>query len=130
MDTKTVGALTATVKALGDGDAGNGEFEAIISTAALDRDGEVIPKGAFDPLPDEIPIHINHAFTDVGSVVGRAKLFYDGDVLKAKGRYAGTTTAQELRALVTDGMVQTMSVGYIDAKYEDRDGVPTLKSAD
>lgn len=130
MDTKTVGAVVATVKDLGDGESGNGEFEAIISTASIDRDGESIPKGAFDPLPDEIPIHINHDFTDVGAVVGRGKLFYDGDVLKVKGRYAGTPTAQQLRQLVSEGMVQTMSVGYIDAKYTDVKGVPTLQSAD
>src|SRR5690349_10412373 len=122
MDTKTVGAVTATVKNVDvadAGDEGNGEFEAVLSTTLLDRDKEVVLKGAFDPLPPEIPIHINHQFMDVTKVVGRGTPFYDGETLKVKGRYAATPDAQTLRSLVSDGMVGTMSVGFIHAKRVD-----------
>lgn len=122
------GLLTATVK--NTKDAGAGEFEAVISTEALDRDGEVLDKGWADPLPAEIPIHMDHQFFDLTKIVGRGEPFYDGDQLKVKGRYASTPDAQLVRQLVAEGMVKTMSVGYLNSNYEEKDGVQHLVSGD
>lgn len=132
METITkAGTLTATVKAVETKAGGFGEFEAVISTAALDRDGEVLDAGWWEPLPAEIPIHIDHRMFDVRAVVARAVPVAEDGVLKVKGRYASTADAQMVRTLVAEGMVVTMSVGYHNAEYEDDDdGVPHLKSAE
>ena len=92
------------VKSLDGDDDPNGSFEAILSAATLDRDGEIIDAKAFDPLPDRIPIDIDHGMT-VATTVGSGVPFYDGDVLKARGVFASTPRAEEIRTLVAEGPV-------------------------
>lgn len=129
MNTKAVGTMFAEVKALETSDP-NGAFEAVLSTTIVDRDGEVVTAGAFNPLPKSIPIHVNHQFTDVGKVVGRGAPYYDGDVLKVKGVFASTPDAQMVRTLVAEGMVQTMSVGYHNPRMGTKDGIPQVVAAE
>ena len=112
----------AEVKSV-DGSASTGEFEAMLSAETLDRDGEVIKAGAFNPLPDSIPIHAFHDFHDP---VGRAVPYYDGDVLKARGIFASTPRAQEIRTLVTEGVIGHMSVGFMAAVREFGDAGPVM----
>lgn len=128
MEAKQVGAIYADVKALETSDP-NGAFEAVLSTGIVDRDGEIVVAGAFNPLPKSIPIHVNHEFMDVSKVVGRGEPFYDGDVLKVKGVFASTPDAQMVRTLVSEGMVQTMSVGFHRPTRDTKDGVPRVVSA-
>lgn len=120
--------LEAVVKSTGD-DA-NGSWTAVISTPTLDRDGEVWDAGWWDPLPASIPIHVDHRFMDVGAVVGRAVPYAQGGRLWVDGRYASTDRAQEVRRLVAEGMVTTMSIGAINAKMRDVGGVPHCTSAE
>lgn len=115
--------LLATVKAVELDDAPNGAFEAVISAPTLDRDGEVIDSGAFDPLPKSIPILADHEGM-VRSLVARAEPFYDGDVLKARGRYASHPFAQHVRSLVNEEILDTMSVGYMPPERKMVGGVP------
>lgn len=110
----------AEVKSL-DGDSPNGEFEAVLSAATLDRDGEVIQTGAFDPLPASVPVHAYHDFRDP---IGRGVPYYEDDVLKLRGVFASTPRAQEIRSLVSEGIIGSMSVGFMGAQREERDGVP------
>lgn len=110
------------VKAI-DSPTGNGEFEVILSMPTLDRDGEVIDVKAFEPLPASIPFHAFHNFSDP---IGRAEPFYDGDQLKARGYYASTPRAQEIRALVADGVIGHTSVGFMPPDREMKDGVPHI----
>lgn len=112
--------VLAEVKAT-DGASPNGAFEAVISAPTLDRDGEVLDAGCFAPLPKSIPIH---AFHDLHDPIGRGEPFYDGDLLKVRGVFAGTERAQELRSLVVDGIVDKMSVGFMGAQRSVKDGVP------
>lgn len=110
--------LSATVKTL-DPDDPVGSFEAVISAPTLDRDGEVIARGAFNPLPADIPIHVDHAM-NIENLVARAVPYYEGDLLKVRGRFTSTPKAQMVRGLVIDGTVSTMSVGFMGAKREHR----------
>ena len=112
------------VKSL-DGDDPNGSFEAILSAPTLDRDGEVIDARAFEPLPDRIPIDIDHGMT-VATTVGSGQPYYDGDVLKIKGTFSSIPRAQELRTLVTEGHIAKMSVTFMDAERATKDGVPHI----
>lgn len=119
--------VLAEVKAVKEPTNPNGEWEAILSAPTLDRDGEVIAKGAFDPLPDSIPIHAFHAFDDP---IGRGEPFYEDDVLKARGGFASTLRAQEIKTLVQEGVIANMSVGFMAAEREERDGTPTVTKAE
>lgn len=105
----------------------NGEFEVVLSAETVDRDGEVIDKGAFEPLPESIPFHAFHDFNDP---IGRAVPFYDGDVLKARGFFASTPRAQEIRTLVSEGVIGHTSVGFMAAIREDDADVPHVKSGE
>jgi hypothetical protein len=116
------------VKSL-DGDDPNGSFEAILSAPTLDRDGEVIDTRAFEPLPERIPIDIDHGMT-VSTTVGSGMPYYDGDVLKIKGTFSSIPRAQELRTLVTEGHVARMSVTFMDAERSTKDGVPHVTRAE
>lgn len=107
-----------------------GEFEIIMSTDAIDRDGESIIKGAFDPLPDSIPVHAFHDFHDP---VGRAVPTYNAQgQLVGRGFFANTPRAQEIRQLVADGVIGHTSVGFMAASRRDgKDGgAPEITGAE
>lgn len=118
MEKKTF--AVAEVKAA-ESDNPNGEFEVILSAETLDRDGEVIDAKAFEPLPESIPFHAFHDFNDP---IGRGVPFYDGDVLKARGTFASTPRAQEIRTLVSEGVIGHTSVGFMAATRKDADDAP------
>lgn len=116
----------ATVKAA-ESDNPNGEFEVILSAETLDRDGEVIDAKAFEPLPESIPFHAFHDFHDP---IGRGVPFYDGDVLKARGVFASTPRAQEIRTLVSEGVIGHTSVGFMAAVRKDEEDAPHITSGE
>lgn len=116
------------VKSL-DGDDPNGSFEAILSAPTLDRDGEVIDARAFEPLPDRIPIDIDHGMT-VATTVGSGVPFYDGDVLKIRGSFSSIPRAQELRTLVKEQHIGRMSVTFMSAERSTKDGVPHVEKGE
>lgn len=119
------------VKAAPDDDgSGVGEFDVILSTPTLDRDGEVIDAKVFEPLPDHITFDIDHGMS-TATTVGSGKPFYDGDVLRVKGTYSSIPRAQEVRTLVREGHIRTTSVAFMSAKREeDDDGVVHIKKAE
>jgi HK97 family phage prohead protease len=125
----TTGSLSIEVKAVDDSEYAHGEFVAVLSKPVTDRDNEVVAAKAFDPLPDHITIDVDHALKTSG-VVGSGVPYYDDDVLMVKGRFASTPLGQELRTLVTEGHIRTMSVAFRGAKKETKDGVTTIKSAE
>ena len=105
----------------------NGEFEVILSAETLDRDGEVIDAKAFDPLPDSIPFHAFHDFHDP---IGRAVPVYEDGVLKARGVFASTARAQEIRTLVAEGVIGHTSVGFMAASRKDVEGTTHITGAE
>ena len=127
MDTKATFAL-AEVKSA-DSDNENGAFEIVMSTDSVDRDGEVIVKGAFNPLPPSIPVHAFHDFNDP---IGRAVPEYDEQGrLIGRGFYASTARAQEIRRLVADGVIAHTSVGFMAAERAKSDDGPVhIQSAE
>lgn len=114
---------SADVKAAGDG----GEFEAVASMPVLDRDGEIIDAGAFEPLPESVPVHAYHSF---GDPVGVGEPFYEGEQLMIRGTFATTPRAQEMRQLVLDGAVPAVSVGFMTRNAQEVDGVRHITSAE
>lgn len=105
-----------------ESDNPSGEFAVILSAETVDRDGEVIDSKAFDPLPDSIPFHAFHDFNDP---IGRGVPFYAEDgTLQARGVFASTVRAQEIRTLVSEGVIGHTSVGFMAAVRNDGDDTP------
>lgn len=103
-----------------ESDDPRGEFEVILSAETLDRDGEVIDSRAFEPLPDSIPFHAFHDFHDP---IGRGTPYYaDDGTLRARGVFASTPRAQEIRTLVSEGVIGHTSVGFMGAVRKDGEG--------
>jgi HK97 family phage prohead protease len=120
--------LAGQVKALDD-DGPNGSFEVILSAPTLDRDGEVVDAGAFEPLPDHITFDVDHGMSTT-TTVGSGRPTYEDGNLVVRGTFASTVLAQETRALVKDGHIRTTSVAYMTPKYEVKDGVRHIVKAE
>lgn len=117
---KTKAFALTQVKAIDDG--GSGSFESVLSAPTLDRDEEVVDFGALAPLPNSIPILADHEGR-VRSLVARATPVYENGVLKVLGKFASHEFAQFVRQLVKEGMLDTMSVGFLQHQRTIKDGV-------
>lgn len=116
-------SLSVQVKALTDDADGNGYFEALLSTPDLDLEGdELFPDGWELPLPPRIPINHDHKI-GVLSTVGSAVPTLDKDGnLRVEGSFASTPAGQEVRTLVREGHIATMSVEFLQYWREDDEG--------
>lgn len=122
--------LPMTLKAVDTAD-GTGEFEAILSTSVEDRDGEVIASGAFDPLPESIPVYYQHDWQQKALPIGRGTPFYDEDgSLRIKGYYGSDDRAQSVRKAVGEGLVDSMSAGYLPLQKKRSQGKAMVVKAD
>lgn len=127
-------AVTKALAAIEPGpesEDGPGTFSLILSTSDLDRDGEVVDPGAFDPLPEHIAMDIDHGMS-VATTVGSGRPFYREDgKLQVDGTYASTELGQQTRTLVREGHVRTASVAMLPLKKtKDGDGVAHITKAD
>lgn len=105
-----------------------GGFTAIASTPDLDRDGEVIDSGAFLPLPKAVPLL---AFHDRNDPIGVCRPRYDGNRLLVEATFASTARAQEVRQLVKEGAVTSVSVGMLVAnRVKDKAGIVHITRAE
>lgn len=109
-----------------------GGFTAVASTAELDRDGEIIDPGAFNAgprgLPPTVPLLAYHNMNDP---IGVCRPRYEGGRLLIDARFASTARAQELRTLVNEGALSSVSVGFITAKRRaDAQGVTHITAAE
>lgn len=123
--------ITMEVKSATTDEHKNGSFEATLSDETLDRDGEIVDSYAFEPLPDSIPIYTDHDAGNLKSIVGRATPSYNDDgKLVLKGFYASTDWAQDVRKLVNEKVVTSMSVGFGNATRQAKGGVPHVTKAE
>lgn len=114
---------TATVTPVDDNQAQtvegqeNGEFDVILSTSALDRDGdELLPDEWAQPLPEWITFDIDHGMT-VSTTVGGGKPFInDSGQLQVRGIYSSIPRAQDVRTLVGERIIRNVSVAFANVK--------------
>lgn len=109
--------------------ADHGGFIAVASTADVDRDGESLAVGCFNPLPASIPVHLDHTMR-AASVVTRARPYYVGTKLMVDATFASTQDAQDVRTKVKAGILDSLSVVFRGLKWEDVDGVRTCVRAE
>ena len=102
-----------------------GGFVAVASTASPDRDGEVIAYGAFAPLPNSVPCHVDHVMTAAG-VVGRGSPYYSGDKLYVDIAPASTADAQVIRDKLHGGILSTISIAFLGEQWDTIRGQRTL----
>lgn len=101
-----------------------GGFTAVASNGDLDRDGERILPGCFTPLPDSIPVHLDHTMS-ASTVIARARPYYKGDTLMVDATFSTTPDAQLVRAKVKDGTLDSLSIVFRGLKWETIEGVRT-----
>jgi HK97 family phage prohead protease len=104
--------------------ADSGGFTAIASNGDLDRDNERIMPGCMSPLPASVPIHLDHTMS-AASVVARGRPYYVGDQLRVDATFASTRDAQDVRAKVLDGVIDSMSIVFRRLLWKTIEGVRT-----
>lgn len=118
--TKTVDADVTPVES----DNPNGEFDVILSTDALDRDGErLFIEEWRQPLPDRIHFDSDHGLSITSTVGSGHPFINDAGQLQVRGTYAKTEHAQMVRGLVNDGHVTSTSVTFRNIKTQ-KDSAP------
>lgn len=119
----TVTKAVATIEA--SNDAGLGGFTAILSTGSLDRDGDRLrPDEWVTPLPDRITLDMDHGMT-VADTIGSARPYLDDNGrLMIDATFASTPKAQEVRSLINEGHISTVSVAFMNDKKALKEGKP------
>lgn len=108
VQTKSVEAAVSAV----DSENPNGEFDVILSTEALDRDGEKLYIDEWKtPLPDRITFDSDHGMS-VATTVGSGVPTLEDGVLRVRGIFASTEHAQNVRTLVNEGHITKTSVAF------------------
>jgi hypothetical protein len=113
-------SLTATIHAVSPATAEKpyGGFTAVASDETLDRDGEVLYQDEWvTPLPERVTIDVDHGMS-VGTTVGSAVPYFQDGALWVDAAFSSIERAQEVRTLVAEGHVSTVSV----AAQVDRSG--------
>jgi hypothetical protein len=103
----------------------NGEFDVILSTNDLDRDGDNLqPNEWKQPLPEHITFDSDHGMS-VSTTVGSGKPFInDSGQLQVRGTFAGTSHGQTVRQLVNEGHIRSVSVAFMERKAKSKDSTP------
>lgn len=101
---------------------GEGEFEVVASTEHRDRHGEVVKQDGWDLKNyKKNPIILwGHDYRSLDAVVGVATdIKIEDKKMIIKGVFASTDSGQKLRKLYDDGIIKTVSVGFIAKERND-----------
>lgn len=126
--------MDAIVKSMGQvsampdvADSPFGSFQVVLSTPTKDRDGDQLLTSQWEqPLPDHITFDIDHGMS-VATTVGSGKpSINDKGELVVDGTYASTQQAQDVRSLVNEGHIRTVSVAFLSKVTKDDKGNKTI----
>lgn len=107
-----------------DTDKPHGGFTAVLSTPSLDRDGDVLSREEWiTPLPERLPLDMDHDMTVAGTIGSFRPYFDDSGRLMMDATFASTPKAQEVRTLVKEGHVGSVSVAFLTDRSK-KDGTP------
>ena len=105
-------------------DAFPGEFEVVLSAQTLDRDGEtLLQKDWKTPLPEWISFDTDHGMSVATTVGSGAPTFNEAGDILVRGSYSSIPRAQEVRTLVGEKHVRTVSVAFMSAPSTEK-GAP------
>lgn len=108
-------SFNASVKSVATADDSPGEFEAILSTPGVDRENESLKAGALT-LPASMPVYVDHDWRDGSLPVAKCVPRYEGEEIHVQGTFARHDRAQDVRNLVNDGIIDSMSVGFMNGQ--------------
>lgn len=95
---------------------GEGEFKVIATTSSVDRDGEsILVEGwDFENFMKNPIILFGHNYWEMDCIIGAAtKVYIEGVQVIVEGIFAATEAGQYVRKLYDDGILKTVSVGFI-----------------
>lgn len=118
-------SVDASVTAVEDSQSKHGEFDVILSTSDLDRDGDELYADEWKtPLPEKITFDSDHGMS-VATCVGSGKPFInDAGQLQVRGTFASTPQGQNVRALVNEGHIHSVSVAFRNLPKTSKDAKP------
>jgi len=111
--------ISAQVKALE-----GGNFQVVASTGDMDRMGDTInPEGWFLTNYKKNPVMLWGHDSSIPAVARAEKTWIDKGKLMVEGAFAPTPFAQELRVLVENGFLNTVSVGFLPLLLEEKGNI-------
>lgn len=95
----------------------HGGFTAVLSSPRRDRDGDIWPMEEWiQPLPDRITVDADHGMS-VATTIGSARPYFDdGGRLLIDTSFSSIPRAQEVRTLIREGHVTSVSVAALTDK--------------
>lgn len=122
IERKSVDAIVTPVE---DSKSKHGEFDVILSTSDLDRDGDELYADEWKtPLPDKITFDSDHGMS-VATCVGSGRPFINDDgQLQVRGTFASTPHGQSVRTLINEGHVGSVSVAFRNLPKTSKDAKP------
>lgn len=109
-------------------DAFPGTFEVVLSTPTTDRDGDSLLASEWKtPLPDHITFDVDHGMSVKSTVGSGVPSIDDEGRLIVKGSYSSLQQAQDVRTLVNEKHIRTVSVAFLTEPASTKDGVKTVK---
>lgn len=118
------GKSLATIEESDSGNP-NGGFTAVLSTPSMDRDGDTLKRTEWiEPLPPRLPLDADHGMTVADTIGSFTPYFDDAGRLMMDATFASTPKAQEVRTLIKEGHISTVSVAFMNDKTAQKDGKP------
>lgn len=116
-DSAVIVKAVAEVRAVAADGESPGEFEVILSTPTMDRDGDEVKSDEWElPLPEHITFDHDHTMSVIGTIgSGVPSLDADGRLI-VRGTYSSRPLAQEVRGLVNEKHIRTTSVAYLEKR--------------
>lgn len=102
----------------------NGGFTAVLSTPSLDRDGDNLKRSEWiEPLPESVPLDVDHGMT-VATTIGSFRPYFDGEKMMMEARFSSLKQAQDVRTLIDEKHIRTVSVAFMNDRKSQKDGKP------
>lgn len=91
----------------------HGGFTAVLSTPSEDRDGDELYREEWKDFTQErYPLDMDHGMS-VADTIGSFAPYFDGQKMMMDAFFASTPKAQEVRALVDEGHIRSVSVAFM-----------------
>lgn len=102
----------------------NGGFRAILSDPSEDRDYEEVKRTEWiEPLPEHCTLDMDHGMS-AAETIGSFRPYFDGEKMMMEAAFSSIPRAQEMRTLVKEGHLRSVSVAFMRHKEKKASGEP------
>lgn len=100
-----------------DASSDTGVFDVVLSAETEDRDGDTLLRDEWKtPLPDHITFDTDHGMSVATTIGSGVPTIADDGTLRVSGSYSSIPRGQEIRTLVNEGHIRTVSVAFLTEK--------------